>query len=196
MDGKHNLYEDFQIFRRELQSGCDDTCSKTDPRIVHAMKQQTDGVIGMNQFYGIEVMQEFGHQEVPFIVSCSKTYTNGMTSLFLPCNGTIEFTRQLHPQLLNCYSTDVPMYNYDVSVPDGLSFILFLDNLYLSNFSGSFNPHADRISTGVKLDLSAKMEIPFSSTKNTFLNAGMYINIGKICMYVHTHIKENRFKLT
>ena len=174
----HKLYHEFESFRK-LQMNCSRNCSEKDPAVLDVLKQLTVGVMRMSQFYGIKVMQEIGHQEVPFIVSCSKTYTSAVPSLFLPCNGTIKFTRHFHPELLNCYSTYIPMYkkeSFDISPLDGLSFILFLDNLDLLSSLRKFSPHEGAKTAGVNLQLSPKMFIPFSSTESTLLNAGTHMH--------------------
>ena len=163
---------------REEATTCNRTCSEYDQKILNIIKQQLNGVLGMRQFYDMELMERIGHQEVPFIVSCSKTYRNGMTSLFLPCNGTVKFTREKHPQLLNCYSTIIPMFSgadLDVGPADGLSFILFLDNFSFMNNSQKFTSHEDMRSVGIKLELSSRTDIPLVGTEPIFLKSGIYI---------------------
>ena len=171
-----DLRRDFQSVREEGTT-CDETCTEYDQKILNIIKQQLNGILGMRQFYDLALMEKIGHQEMPFIVSCSKTYLNGMTSLFLPCDGTVKFKREKHPQLLNCYSTIIPMFtevDFDVGPADGLSFILFLDNFSFMNISRNFTAHEDMRTVGIKLELSSRTDIPLVNPEPIFLKSGTY----------------------
>ena len=66
-----DLRRDFQSVREEGTT-CDETCTEYDQKILNIIKQQLNGILGMRQFYDLGLMEKIGHQEMPFIVSCSK----------------------------------------------------------------------------------------------------------------------------
>lgn len=156
-------------------TNCNGQCTEDEEFLLEILNTINNTSLGMVQYHGAELMQEFGHTLEGFVISCSKTYTNGITSFVRPCYDTINFTRVFHPEMMNCYSTYIPMgYDY-VGMADGLSFILFLDSLILGDgpdLYHGFDPHSNTHTAGVFLELSDKASMPLMGTKKTLLNSG------------------------
>ena len=155
--------EMYELFLSGLttNTNCHGNCSKQDKTYSKVIFSELSGIVGLNQFFGVELAQKIGHQRETFIISCSIGHGKGVGDFYLPCDDEeITFTPVFSPTMSNCFSVNIP-WNSAIEVHEinSLSFILYLDNL-LYNESYPFNEHADVGKSGAYIGLSAKNEVP------------------------------------
>ena len=152
----------YQLFLSDLNTNtkCHDNCLEHDEIYSQIIYSELAGIVGLNQYLGVEFAQKLGHQKETFIVSCSIGHRKGVGDFYLPCDETITFSSVFSPIMSNCFSVNIPWNStFDRNEMKSLSFILFLNNL-LYNESYPFNEHGDAGKIGAYLGLSAKDEVP------------------------------------
>ena len=65
---------------------CQDNCSEQDKNYSEVIASQLSGIMGLNQFLGVEFAREIGHQKETFIISCSIGHRIGIADFYLPCD--------------------------------------------------------------------------------------------------------------
>ena len=152
--------EMYKLFLSGLNTNakCQDNCSEQDKNYSEVIASQLSGIMGLNQFLGVEFAREIGHQKKTFIISCSIGHRIGIADFYLPCDKEITFTPVFSPTMSNCFSVNIPWNSASENYAgNSLSFTLFLDNL-IYNESYPFNEHNDMNRIGAYMGLSAKNE--------------------------------------
>ena len=153
--------EMYKLFLSGLNTNakCHDNCSEQDKNYSEVIASQLSGIMGLNQFLGVEFAREIGHQKETFIISCSIGHRIGIADFYLPCDKEITFTPVFSPTMSNCFSVNIPWNSASENYAgNSLSFTLFLDNL-MYNESYPFNEHNDMNRIGAYMGLSAKNEV-------------------------------------
>ena len=154
--------EMYQLFLSDLRTNtkCHENCSEQNETYSQIIFSELAGIVGLNQFLGVEFAQKLGHQKETFIASCSIGHRKGVADFYLPCDEEIIFSSVFSPIMTNCFNVNIPWNStIDRNEIKSLSFILFLDNL-LYNESYPFNEYAESGKIGAYIGLSAKDEVP------------------------------------
>ena len=171
LNGKHTS----DIFKEYMTSlnkntNCNGNCSAKEQATLDIIHKELSGILGVNQFTGVNFAKKLGHQKDTFITSCSLGHKKGVADVYLPCNGTVNITTIFSPIMSNCFSTNTPMYS-DYENANGISLILFLDNL-IENQTFLFDEQHDMSAVGAYLELSSKSEMPLVTDQWTTFSPG------------------------
>ena len=153
------MYNEFLTSLR-TNTDCGDNCSAEDKATLKQIFKELNGVLGMNQFVGIDVVQNVARQNESFVISCSVGHKKGVVDLYLPCNDKVKITSVFNPVMSNCLSIDTQLDSENQrDSPTSLSLILFLDNL-LHNESFSTDELIDTSTVGAHVGLSSRTDHP------------------------------------
>ena len=181
------LYHEF-ITILETNTHCHGNCSEEDQYLLEEIYYELSGLVGVNQFIGLEFGRKLGIQKEAFIASCSVGYKKGEAYVYVPCYDTINITEVFSVKLGNCFSIDMPRAN--VSAGDAqlsLSFILFLDNLFYDDHY--FDEYTDITTLGAYLEMSSKYEKPLVSNHFITIPPGkLSPNCPKISKMLRKHL--------
>ena len=183
------LYHEF-ISILETNTHCHGNCSKEDEHLLAEIYYELSGLVGVNQFIGLDLARKLGSQKETFIASCSVGSKKGETYVYLPCHDTINVTEVFSVNMGNCFRMDMPRSNLSVDdAPLSLSFILFLDNLFYDDHF--FDEYTDITTLGAYLELSSKYEKPLVSNQFVTIPPGKQSpNCVKISKILRKHSME------
>ena len=156
------MYQEFLTIL-ETNTKCHGNCSEEDEYLLDEIYRELSGLVGINQFIGVDVARKLGSQKETFIASCSAGFKKGEAYVYVPCYDTVNVTEVFSVSMGNCFSVDMPRVS-PLSADDAqlsLSFILFLDNLFYDN--RFFDEYTDLTTLGAYLELSSKNQKPLVS---------------------------------
>ena len=153
----------------QKNTDCGNNCSAEDQATLLEIFKELNGVLGMNQFAGVEIVQNVGFQKESFIVSCRVGHKKEVVDLYSPCDDKVKITSAFNPVMSNCFSVDTQLNSENQhDSPTSLSLILFLDNL-LHDESFAFDELIDTGTVGAYVGLGSRTH--HSNVHDTWITA-------------------------